>query len=403
MNGVGGGGRPAGREAPARWHILLVAPQPFFIERGTPIAVRQLATALCDLGHRVDLLTYPLGEDVVHPGLRIRRIPRLPGVKHVPPGLSLRKLCLDVLLFARLRRLLRRGDYQVVHAVEEAVFAACLFRRRGQAVVYDMDSSIADQLVEKRSVLRPLRPLLRAGEAWAMRRADLVLPVCRALAERVRRRAPGTPLQVLEDVPQGEAAEEEDLRARYGIQGLLALYVGNLEPYQGIDLLLEALADPAAPAGLSLVIVGGDPRHREHYRRRAGQLGLAARVHLVGPRPLARLPGYLAQADILVSPRRVGVNTPMKLYSYMAAGRAILATDITSHSQVLDAGQALLVPPRAPALAAGLARLAGAPELRRRLGAAARALAQREYSREAFRRKLAGAYARLGQRPGSGS
>ena len=54
-------------------NVLLISPQPFFTERGTPIAVRCLAEALCADGHRVDLLTYPFGDDVAIDGLAIHR------------------------------------------------------------------------------------------------------------------------------------------------------------------------------------------------------------------------------------------------------------------------------------------------------------------------------------------
>ena len=52
-------------------NVLLLAPQPFYRERGTPIAVRLLAETLCSLGHAVDLLVYHEGEDISFPGLRL--------------------------------------------------------------------------------------------------------------------------------------------------------------------------------------------------------------------------------------------------------------------------------------------------------------------------------------------
>jgi glycosyltransferase involved in cell wall biosynthesis len=82
----------------------------------------------------------------------------------------------------------------------------------------------------------------------------------------------------------------------------------------------------------------------------------------------------------------------MKIYSYMAAGRAILATDIASHSQVLDKDCALLVPARGVAIAAGLARLTGDAALRARLGAAAAARAGDLYSLAAYEARLGRAY-----------
>jgi glycosyltransferase involved in cell wall biosynthesis len=90
-----------------------------------------------------------------------------------------------------------------------------------------------------------------------------------------------------------------------------------------------------------------------------------------------------------------GLNTPMKIYSYMASGKPIVATRIGSHTQVLDESCAMLVEPEPAAMAAGLCALLADPAAGRRLGDAARALAAREYSREAYRRKLAAAYAAL--------
>ena len=54
-------------------NVLLLAPQPFYRERGTPIAVRLLAEELCSAGHAVDLLVYHAGEDISFPGLRLLR------------------------------------------------------------------------------------------------------------------------------------------------------------------------------------------------------------------------------------------------------------------------------------------------------------------------------------------
>ena len=82
-------------EVPGR-RILVVAPQPFYEDRGTPIAVRQVLQALGELGRSVDLLTFPIGTDVGIPGLRIFRSANPFGFERVPIGLSFRKVILDV-------------------------------------------------------------------------------------------------------------------------------------------------------------------------------------------------------------------------------------------------------------------------------------------------------------------
>lgn len=379
--------------------ILVVSPQPFYQERGTPIAVRLLVETLCEFGHEVDLLVYHEGTDVVIPSMRLVRAGRPPGVWKVPIGISWQKLACDVLLILRMVGLLFRNRYDVVHAVEEAVFPAAalnLFSRR--KLVYDMDSWMSQQLSDKWVMLRPLRPLLAGLEHLAVRRAAVVLPVCEDLAQVVRGWVDARQVIVLPDVPVGDenhASVPESLRATAGPDALIALYVGNLERYQGIDLLIDSIVRLPGDLRLQTVVIGGSATDVTHYRQVAQKLGLADRLHFIGPRPVADLNAYLEQADVLVSPRTLGQNTPMKVYSYMQSGKAIIATDIRSHTQVLDRECAELVPPEPEALASGLERLVRDESLRRRLGAAARAKVERDYSRAAYRARLRRAYDQL--------
>jgi glycosyltransferase involved in cell wall biosynthesis len=376
--------------------VLLVAPQPFYQERGTPIAVRLLAETLCDDGHQVDLLVFHEGEDVSFPGLRLFRAGRPPGVRHVPIGISPQKLICDLFLVARMIGLLLRNRYDVVHAVEEALFPSALlnlFSRR--KLVYDMDSWLSEQLTDKWWPLRPLRPLLVGFERAVVRRATVVLPVCEDLAAKVRPWTTADRVVVLPDVPMGDGPVTgvvDDLRGTTDSDSVLGLYVGNLEHYQGIDLLLDALARLPPDTRFRMLVVGGSDADIDRYRQQAEHLGLASRVRFIGRRPVAHLGAYLAQADILVSPRTLGDNTPMKVYSYMQSGKAILATDIRSHTQALDTSCAELVDANPAAMAAGMERLIANAELRSRLGRAARTKAEAEYSMAAYRSRLRRAY-----------
>jgi hypothetical protein len=93
---------PASLTMPARLRVLLVAPQPFFAQRGTPINVRQMVQTLCEAGCEVHLATYPMGAPLSIPGLRIHRAPGIPGVRDVRIGFSTGKLLLDVMLALRV-------------------------------------------------------------------------------------------------------------------------------------------------------------------------------------------------------------------------------------------------------------------------------------------------------------
>ncbi|MDE2450727.1 MAG: glycosyltransferase family 4 protein [Gammaproteobacteria bacterium] len=379
--------------------ILLVAPQPFYQERGTPIAVRMLAEALCGQGHAVDLLTYHEGADLDIDGLKILRTPALPGLRHVPIGISWKKLVCDLLISGRLLGLALSHRYDVIHAVEEAVFPAILLRSSARArVVYDMDSLLGESLVSKWRLLWPAQRLLRAMERAVIRRADAVFAVCKDLARHATVDAPGVPVFLIEDVAlpaQQYCGEAEPLRELLDVRGPLALYVGNLQRYQGVEQVVSAMAQLPKSFDITLVLIGGAPEDVARVRSLVHKLHLEERIYLLGPRPLAHLTGFLTQADILVSPRLYGSNTPMKIYSYMGSGTAILATRIASHTQVLDDDSALLVEPTPQALAKGLATLAADEPLRARLGAAARRRAGERYSLEAFREKVRAAYQTL--------
>ncbi|MBE2269148.1 MAG: glycosyltransferase family 4 protein [Anaerolinea sp.] len=379
--------------------ILLLAPQPFYQERGTPIAIKLLLEVLSGRGDQVDVLTLHEGEDLTLPGVTIHRTPALPFLKNIRPGFSPKKLICDTLMLPQAIRMAARGRYDYVHAVEEAAFIAVILKLLfGIPFLYDMDSSLSGQLTDKIGAFKPLLPALRGVERWMMRRAAVVVPVCDSLRDEAARSG-ARKIAVLYDVPLPPevcAIPAENVRAKLGLSGVMALYIGNLELYQGIDLLLESfwLAAEQRP-GLDLVIIGGKPADIDKYTGKARELGIEERVHFLGAKPVALLSAYLEQADILVSPRIKGSNTPMKLYSYLQSGKPVLATNLSTHTQVLDPASALLTDPHPRAFAEGLIRLAGEPGLRTALGAAGRRLIDTKYNYDAFCRTFASVLADL--------
>ena len=371
--------------------ILLLAPHPFFQQRGTPIAERMLLEVLTAHGHRIDVLTYPEGEDVDLPGCRILRIPRLPFVRNIRPGFSLKKLACDAVMLGKALALIRRNQYDLVHAVEESAFMALAARRLfGTPYVYDMDSGLARQMVDKFPALRRVRRLLDACESLAVRGALGTLAVCKSLEDQARACHPGGLVVRIEDVSLLAETDAEADDVPQG--GPVVMYVGNLETYQGIDLLVEAFRRvlPEVPDA-RLAIIGGSGGSNADvaaYRERCATLGLGDSVWLAGPRPVERLAAYLRRAAVLVSPRIHGDNTPMKVYSYLDSGRPLLATRLPTHTQVLTDEIACLVEPEPDAMARGLVDLLRDPGRREQLAANAREYAQRELTRAAFERKL---------------
>lgn len=367
--------------------VLFLAPQSFYLDRGTPIAVRLLLEQFSQRGWSVDALVFPGGRDIEIPGVRFFKTWFRSGARPIPPGLSMRKLWQDVRLFFAAQKRLKAERYDFIHAVEEGAFiAAVLGARTGVPFVCDMDSCMPDQLAEKNWFWRLVRPVLRRVEAWMLRRACAVLAVCEAVADKARAVARG-PVFVLPDPPVGGSWDPalNHVREQLKVEGPAFVYVGNLQGYQGIPLLLKSFKRALAHmAQACLIIVGGELMEVEKLERRCSRNGLAGHVHFTGACALDKTAAYLEAADVLVSPRTRGVNTPMKIYSYMQSGKAILATDIPSHTQVLSPEAAVLVPPQPEAMAAAMVKLASDAGLRKRLGRTARRLAETRHSRTAY-------------------
>lgn len=347
---------------------LIVAPQPVYEDRGTPIALRQVMQALSELGHEADVLTFPMGRSLPFPGIEWHRVPNPLGIRHVPVGFSFRKLALDVLLVRALVRRLAETEYDWIHGVEEAAFAAVLAaRKRGIPVLYDMQSSIPQQL-ESHPLFRfgAVQNGLRRCEAWLLERADLVI-ASPGLAPYVDRVAPGASCcewRFPGVAPFVDDGEREGLRRELDLVAAdpVVMYCGTFEPYQGLPILIDAaaLVHETAPR-CRFVLLGGDQRTGRELERRAERLGLDGRMMFLPRQPRERVWAYLSLADIAVSPRCYGDNLPLKIHDYMAMGLPIVATEIPAHTTALDRGCAELVPPTAAGLANGILELLGDP------------------------------------------
>jgi glycosyltransferase involved in cell wall biosynthesis len=343
--------------------ILKIVPQAFYAPRGTPLSAYHRARELLARGHEVDILTYGIGESP--PGLNVRlfraRGPHF--CRTVRAGPSGRKIWLDVLLFASLIGRLCRQRYDVLYAHEEAALfariAGALFRI---PYVYDMHSSLPLQITDwKFSRRRSVVALFRWVERLSVSGACAVVAISPAVARAARHASPDALCIVLTNYFEaGEAAhggDREAIRVRYGIepQQKLIVYTGSFVALQALDLLLEAAPRVLASVPQArFLLVGGKSDEIEELRATATRLGIADKVILEQARPQAEIPGYLAAADALVSPRVQGINPPGKLLSYLASGRPVVATDTLVHNQLLTNECAILTRPDAAGLADGL-------------------------------------------------
>lgn len=384
--------------------ILFCAPQPFFRIRGTPINVRNIVTALGEGGHEVDLLCYPFGEDVEIDNVNILRTPPVPGVKDVKVGPSLTKMPLDALMMAKAFWLCLRNKYDVIHAVEESAFFCVLLKKIFKTkFIYDMDSVISEQLrYTGFTAFRPFLALAEQAERMAMRNADFVITVCDSLTRTIEKRAPGAKVVQIEDAPLQQCFREnheraDKLRSELGLEdAYCVVYTGNLENYQGLDLLIRAAARVyKSNQQIRFVVVGGEKSQIDSLRELATNLDIANICIFTGKRPMEDMPAFMTMADVLVSPRVKGTNTALKIYTYMQSGCPIVATKLPTHTQVLDETCAFLVLPQADDLAEGILEALQDPVKHAKIANEARKRVSSRYSLPRFNNKVRTAYQSL--------
>jgi glycosyltransferase involved in cell wall biosynthesis len=377
--------------------ILMIAPQPFMEERGVPFAAYHHIKALGLMGFETDLVTYHLGKTVDLPGLRVFRIPHLPFIPEVKVGPSFAKFPLGALVFFLALWRLCCNRYKYLHTHEEAGFMGVVLSAIfGRPHLYYMHSDLSQQIQSSEFTQSALLiRLARAAQQFITCHADSIIAICPDIQKTAREMSKHTPIYLVENcavdenLPTPDPTDVEARRKELQLgTGPILLYTGTLESYQGIDLLLHSI-----PAVLKIhpnaryLLVGGQPDQVEHYQQLARQLSIEDAVKFVGKRPVTEMPLYTALADILLSPRSKGTNTPLKLYTYLRSGKPILATDIFSQTQVLTDETAVLVSPTAEGLTQGALQLLKDPRLATEIGACGEHFAAEHYSWSIFLQK----------------
>jgi glycosyltransferase involved in cell wall biosynthesis len=357
----------------------------FPLERASGVQIVKTAAALAGAGTRTTLLVRrsdarPTAELLAvyglapHPGLEVRRL----GVLHRRGSFLLPRASFLARALAQAARALARGGVVFTRDLQLADLLLRLPTRRS-AVVYEAHAVEAVMYAERAALYGTAeradpakQERLRRRERRVWRRAGGVVTTTagiRAAFEEAH--GPRSRVRV---VPNGC-----DVAADRAFPGLAAarpprvLYAGQLYPWKGVDVLVDAIAQVP---GARLVVLGGLDGEKDlaRVRARVEACGLAARTEMPGTLPQAQVAAELARAAVVVVPfLRTAMTerhtSPLKAFEAMAAGRPIVASALPSSREFLrDEENALLVPPGdAAALAAALRRLLAEPSLAERL------------------------------------
>ena len=380
----------------------MISPQPFFEPRGTPISVYQRLEALSALGHEIDLITYHVGKDVDIPNLNIHRVSGVKIVQHVRIGPSRAKILLDGQIFFKAICMLLSKKYDVIHSHEEAAFFSMLLAWVFRIPhLYDMHSVLSKQLTNfnygNKSIFVKIFEIL---ERLVLKSSKAVITVGPDIERYVKSVSKNIRVVMIENIAlhayQTPVQPEEVKRLKKSIKiddRLPIVYTGTYERYQGLDMALNCvdIIRNEYP-NVVFIVVGAKVQQVKEWTEKAEKMGLGNNTLFLDVVSPEESMVFLALASVLISPRLDGTSTPLKIYSYLHAEKPIVATNITSHTQVLTNDTALLVEPNEKAFAEGILKILSDSELAERLGKNAYQLAQNKFGRQDYISKVSQIY-----------
>lgn len=224
------------------------------------------------------------------------------------------------------------------------------------------------------------------GAVW--RGADIVLPVTHVLAGYVKRA--GVPNERICVIPNGvdprrfAAYDRSNAKRCLGLAGRSVLgFTGFVRPWHRLEQVVDLMAEPRFAAGDWHLLIVGDGDAVPALKGQAKACGVAERLTITGVVPRDQVARYIAAFDIALQPGVSEYASPLKLFEYMAMGKAIVAPDVPNIREVLtpEVNAALFHPSRPGGFREAILQLAEDPSLRARLGAeASRRISDRPYT-----------------------
>jgi len=320
----------------------MLAPTPYFSDRGCHVRIYEEARALVDQGCDVRIVTYHIGRDM--PGITTERITNIPWYQRLSAGPSWQKPFLDILLLFKALSVARSFKPHILHAHlhEGACVGLLLKSLLGIPLVMDFQGSLTAEsrdhgFFRSGSVLEKL---FKGLEGMINRAADFIITSSTAGASSLVQEW-GIPTAAVRAVIDGVDANQfmpypsRMVRQRLGIPEdvPLVVYLGLLNEYQGVDLLLDAVSLLKQRNVRVHFLIMGFPD--EKYRRRALDFGLDAMVTFTGRINYSEAAQYLSAGDLAVSPKLSLTEANGKLFNYMACALPTLVFETPVNREIL--------------------------------------------------------------------
>jgi glycosyltransferase involved in cell wall biosynthesis len=350
---------------------------PVFGTLGASVHVQEVLLAMLKRGAEVHLFATRLGDDITHDvaALQIHPLPRLANKEST--SRDQQALAMNNTLRNALQRESEKGSFDLVYERQSLwSYAGMEFASEQKiASVLEVNAPLIEEQMIQRADIN--RSAAEDVTMRAFRSANVITAVSRELGHILAQHPSAR--GKIHVVPNAA----NPLRFRDAVPSIpkdgkfVVGFVGSLRALNGFTTLIESFSSIAQQLPSARLLLVGDGPAREHLEREWAARSLTERVQFAGAVSPEEIPGLLASMDVAIAPYPPVTrfySSPLKLYEYMAAGLPVVASRIGQIGETIeDDVTGLLVPPGNAALfASALIRLYMQPELRRRLGSAAR-------------------------------
>jgi glycosyltransferase involved in cell wall biosynthesis len=320
----------------------MIAPTPYFADRGCHVRIYEEARSLIKLGHEVCIVTYHLGRDM--PGVRVVRTPHVPWYSKLEAGPSWHKPYLDILLLWKAVTEIRSFRPHLIHAHlhEGALIGFVLESLFRIPLLFDYQGSLSGESLNHGffSERSPLMKLFQGFERYIDRRANHIITssekgrqelICDwgIAPEKVTSLIDGVDTEIFRQFSRSEARRELGIAEEVK----LVVYLGLFNQYQGVDLLLDVISLVKANSSDVRFLLMGFPD--KEYRRKAIEMGIDDIITFTGRVSYERAPFLLSAGDLAVSPKLAQTEANGKLFNYIACGLPTVAFENQVNREIL--------------------------------------------------------------------
>lgn len=305
---------------------------------GQYVHVEEMVKAFRRLGHEIIMVAPSVAEnkEFGSEGGFVKSLKQ-----HLPKAMyELMELAYSVIAYLKLAKAIKQHRPDVIYERYNLFLPAGVWAKKKFKLPFllEVNAPLFDERKKYDGIA--LKRLAHWSESYAWRNADIALPVTQVLANRVMQESisadkirvihNGIDTDKFGNVPDAKMCKKE-----LGLEGRLVLgFTGFVRDWHGLDKVVELL--PIDNGEKRHLLVVGDGPARAAIEQRAAELGVSDQVTITGIVGRDRIPAYVSAFDIALQPDVVDYASPLKMFEYLALGRAIVAPDKDNIKEILE-------------------------------------------------------------------